>query len=500
MRSLLFLTAASLSLTSAGSFFTSDRILGEEDPKCPGETIDMFYNAYFSVECTSGEECTFDDFVNMGLLLDMIVEDIKGNFTKYREEFINMNICPMPTETAVSDLKDLFLFDDSADLDAETVTPEETSNNNDRLLQSLVELHRRLGRRRYLYRGGGRCRRCKRDNNDRRRGLFSRFLDELTLTDAELAQQEAKEACNYADAAEYSSTTALNGFQSCSDMVEDVEELKSNYDNKTEANEYLQNITELAAKCAIQELEARTAAEEASNWCDQAARYGLKEGQEDAAKAKEARKQASEASDNALEAAKKVLELISRIKTIKLNFKRKVLDENFRKQREELDELIALEKRNAAMMEHEMDEHIRHVDEQLKLSKDNFTIQELKEQKAILRSMKEDKKEKVKKMDKEIARMQEMFEAQLEYEMKEAEILLAMEASNTLNEWLRKWGDYLEHTLPGHLLALYGVNSTGKEGDMGCLVTAPNVTVTIEEKENIEDTYKKVCGFGLPEP
>lgn len=78
--------------------------------------------------------------------------------------------------------------------------------------------------------------------------------------------------------------------------------------------------------------------------------------------------------------------------------------------------------------------------------------------------------------------MKELYEDQLEFQIKEANILLEMEGATDLNEWLSEFASLLAHRLPSLLLEYFGIRHAN-----GCLESEPRVTVTIEEKRRDEE-------------
>jgi hypothetical protein len=151
------------------------------------------------------------------------------------------------------------------------------------------------------------------------------------------------------------------------------------------------------------------------------------------------------------------------------------------------------------MMEEEMENQIHLAEEQLKLTENKVTKKELEQRKGILEKIKLDKEAKFAKMEDEIQKMEEMYKERLEYQIKEANILLAMEGADDVSDWLLNLGDLLEHTIPPRLYELYKLNTEGRRNLQtttkltGCLTAAPNLIVTIQEKESWAETYKSKC-------
>jgi hypothetical protein len=172
----------------------------------------------------------------------------------------------------------------------------------------------------------------------------------------------------------------------------------------------------------------------------------------------------------------------------KTELKKLILQQNFEIQRRELDGLVEAEKTREKIFAREMDEQIALIEDQLRLMQDNSTKAQLEGKKATLERMKIEKKEQSRRMVVTTRRMQKMHQEQLDFQIKEANILLEMEGASNLNEWLSKFADLLEHKLPGLLLEHY--NTTSRDG---CLQTEPLVTVTIEEKDTYAETKNNQC-------
>jgi hypothetical protein len=60
---------------------------------------DLFYNIFFTLNDPNGQataNCTEDDYVIMGLLIQDIVQQIDEDFPQYRNEFIDTSVCAVP--------------------------------------------------------------------------------------------------------------------------------------------------------------------------------------------------------------------------------------------------------------------------------------------------------------------------------------------------------------------------------------------------------------------
>lgn len=118
---------------------------------------ELFYNIFFTLndpKDLATANCTDDDYVIMGLLIQDIVKQIDEDFPKYTNEFIDTSVCAVPA----------WSFGESS-----------KNSGNRTLLEKVGEwTHRRLGS--YTYAAGGRCRRCTSGNW---RALFEEVNDYL---------------------------------------------------------------------------------------------------------------------------------------------------------------------------------------------------------------------------------------------------------------------------------------------------------------------------------
>jgi len=444
------------------------RLVQSDLPECLGGTIDLFYNANFTIECANEiENCTDDDFDHMGLLLEHFVGKIEKDYPSYKQEFINTKVCPIPIAENSTTAEE----GDSAN----DTTPDlrRLGHSNDR---KLVQEKERRRIKRFSYTSGGHCRRCKADKIDRR-------LAASPMSEAELMKEAASEACSHVDTAVFAGSVAQEGFEICDSLVNDIEELALGYNQANVAEQYVEEVRAMHENCKQLEYKARTGAEDTKDWCALATNIAG-----NSMEAEQCAQKAETCSNYAMEAAKNIQSEIGNLRKKKVELKKLILHQNFEIQTRELDALIDAESRNKKILESEMDEQIAQIEDKLRLAQANSTANELEKKKAALEQMKKEQQERSEERAKEIQQMKIMYENLLDFQMKEASILLEMEDATNVNEWLSEFAHLLEHKLPGLLLESY--NTTLNEG---CLETEPIVTVNIEEKETYAETNKNQC-------
>lgn len=163
------------------------RRLPKADNFCPFENASeekLLYNVDIFVEGV-GEGCGEDDLRQIGEILQKVVREVEAGIPEYNYEYMRTVICKMP----------IFEGDES-----------------NRELQT-----RRVGR--YRYRGGGECKRCRKNNNDRR------FLQEAVT--AEDACQMANSAVDGADLAEKAVENAQEAFLALKETVFECPNLRA---------------------------------------------------------------------------------------------------------------------------------------------------------------------------------------------------------------------------------------------------------------------------------
>ena len=119
---------------------------------CPFDEERLYYNIDIYVEATA-HNCDEYDLVGIGDFLQNLVSEIEAEIPEYKNtERMETTVCPVPEEQDVT---------------------RTCSRSNFRSLQEAPQQaqstrKRRAGRKRYTYKGSGRCRRCKANNSDRR--------------------------------------------------------------------------------------------------------------------------------------------------------------------------------------------------------------------------------------------------------------------------------------------------------------------------------------------
>ena len=168
------------------------RLSHENDYICPPEFEEkLYYNMNITIESV-GEGCEeYDLFLNAGDMLQEIVDEIEEQIPENEYETMETTVCPIPIiELARRSLRFT------------------TSN---RLLAS-----RKKGR--YTYKAGGRCRRCRKKNNDRRilQDQLSVIIDTCQMAN------KAANSANLAMMAAKRANTALSDLKAtaleCSDL------------------------------------------------------------------------------------------------------------------------------------------------------------------------------------------------------------------------------------------------------------------------------------------
>jgi hypothetical protein len=430
---------------------------GENLPDCHVDTIDLFFNANFTIESTSEA-----DFVYLGLLLEQIVDELEQEYPSFKQEYIKTSICPVP------------IVENSTTTETNKSTTDVTLDR--RSLKKKKKKKKRRRKKRYSYTSGGRCRRCKSDSTDRR-------LAASPKNQTEMVEEVAREACIHAETAMFAASAARQGFDRCDKLKSDVDKLAQGYKQADVAETYVETLGSMHENCKQFEYMARKAADIAPGWCSLATDYA-----ESRLEAEHCNQEAEKYANDAMEAAKKIQGKIGDMLKKKTELKILILHQNFEIQRRELDGLGEREKAREKIFAREIDEQIALIEDQLGLTQDKSTRAQLEGKKATLERMKIEKKEQSRRMVVATQRMQKMHQEQLDFQIKETNILLEMEGASSLDEWLSKFADLLEHKLPALLLERYNAKSRD-----GCLETEPLVTVTIEEKNTYAETNKNQC-------
>lgn len=452
-------------LTDSSFLRGGHRRLGEPEgkslPDCHGHTIDLFFNANFTIESTSeAENCTDNDFVYLGLLLERIVDELQQEYPSFKQEYIKTSICRVP------------IVENSTTAETDKATNDATLDRRNLKKKK----RKRRPKKRYSYTSGGRCRRCKSDSTDRR-------LAASPKNQTELVEEVARDACIHVETAVFAASAARQGFDRCDKLKSDVDKLAQGYKQADVAETYVETLGSIHESCKQFEYTARKSADIAPGWCSLATVYA-----ESRLEAEHCFQEAEKCSNDAMEAAKKIQGKIGEMLKKKTELKILILHQNFEIQRRELDALGEREKGRTAIFAREMDEKIALIEDKLRLTQEKSTRAQLEDKKATLERMKIEKKEQFHRMTVAIQRMQQFRKEQLDFQIKETNILLEMEGASSLDEWLSKFADLLEHKLPALLLERYNAKSRD-----GCLETEPLVTVTIEEKNTYAETSKNQC-------
>jgi hypothetical protein len=138
----VFLAGLSIAAGSDAPILTHKvrHLIDEGDDFCPYADATqerLLYNIDIQVHGLDG--CGDDDLLKVGTILQKVVEEVEVEIPKYDYEDMQTTICPKPVV--------------------------EAARRGLRLAESNRELAKAA---RYLYKGGGRCRRCRRNNSDRR--------------------------------------------------------------------------------------------------------------------------------------------------------------------------------------------------------------------------------------------------------------------------------------------------------------------------------------------
>jgi len=328
---------------------------------------------------------------------------------------------------------------------------------------------RRRRRKRFTFKSSGLCRTCTTDNKDRRRRIAETI-------DAEEAAEFAKETCDFASNSSFADEVAKKAAINCDKIVGEVENLAKEYNNKTVAETFVDDVEALLVGCKEQETIARNAAKLPPEWCELAT-DAVKEA-EMRSKTQEYRDNAEQNSSDAVAAARRVHELNQEMMRVKINLKKLMLAQNFELQRADIEDLLVKQRADGEAIAQEMDETIAMLQDELKLAEDEITRSALEANQATIEKMKLNRDVQIQKMEQELLRMRDVYEAQLEFQIEEANLLLEMEGATNVSEWLTRFSDLLEHKIPVIILERNN-----------CFVAEPNVTVTIVERPSKAMTY-----------
>jgi hypothetical protein len=409
--------------------------------------------------------CTTTDFIKIGFMIENITAEVEEEYPKFSNEFLDTKVCVVPYVSYDDEGTDITVIDQKQSLppwlrerSLATVTTPTTPNK----------------RGRYTYTSGGRCRFCKKDNNDRR----------VLVTAKPISQKEAAvETCGFAESSGTASEVAQSAVLSSGKVLTEVKQVASGYDVVDVAQEYVKNATEIYKVIKDLSGKVKKPMNAAEDFCDLA-----KAASSNLSQTIMYRSQAEKEFETASSYASKIQDVYKSMIKARLELKKLLLEQSYEIQLKELDDLVSIERTNTEMMEEELDNQIRLAENQLKLTEDKVTTKELQARKETLVKMKKDKEAKIGKMQEEIQKMEFIYKERLEYEINVANILLEMEGAASVSEWLQKFGELLEQTIPRRLYELY---QTSRAKPNGCLSSAPNVTVTIQEKESWTATRNK---------
>ena len=159
-----------------------------DDFVCPYKEEKLYYNIDIFIEGV-GQGCESYDLYNIGELLQIVVDEVEEEIPEYkRAERMETTICPFPEE------EDLRRHLRASSTEAITNLNVTKQGNQPR------ELAKK--RKRYKYRGSGKCRRCRAQNSDRQ-------LQALSVDDA----------CEKADKAAYATSIAVTATKNGEDIV-----------------------------------------------------------------------------------------------------------------------------------------------------------------------------------------------------------------------------------------------------------------------------------------
>ena len=126
-----------------------ERFLAKDDlPSCQGGTDESWFNFEATVDKVS-EDCNSEDSFVIGALVSEVIRQIECSIPEYKDEVFSSELCELPSEYHAS--RNLVLVDE--------------------------QVNRELGGKKWTYKGGGRCLRCRKEQ--RRRSL--RELKEVSV-------------------------------------------------------------------------------------------------------------------------------------------------------------------------------------------------------------------------------------------------------------------------------------------------------------------------------
>jgi len=412
--------------------------------KCPhkGEVkIEEYYNAAFFLDDKDDEalcDCSDSDMILIGEIIRNVTAQVDETFPDYVPEVLEVNteVCILPCVWG------------------------------DNSTETLESSRRKLGRRRrYTFKSGGTCRRCKKSRR-LAADTFKQLRGRRSLADITPAQM-AKEACDFAEISQFAYAESEAFVQRIGDSIERMEESTD--------KDYLKKCSEVEKIAAemIEELENKVKyTMDAENACLEAEDMAEKGNK---TRTEECLKDAKKAAENAM----KGLESLQ-----------KGHDEAKKKQMEAKKELLKAEKEEAKertsqaieKMENELKALLEDIDRQMKEAKDSGDKEHMESLKQVAEVQKEELEYQKKTFEEELKEADK-------YEEKLASLLLSAEFAKDYEEWMKIYKKCLEFVIPKELMASFGQ----KQG--GCINEESDfkVEVTFDVKEDDDDTLEKTC-------
>jgi len=186
---LLLFTLILATESSDVDFLTiSERRDLQDEYVCPyADEERLLYNIEVDIEGV-GEGCETYDLYNIGKMLQDIVDEVEEEIPKYKKrEKMETTICPYPLKEEIRRNLRAVANDESRE-------------------RSLQQPNNRPSKKRYKYRGSGKCRRCRKNNNDRQ-------LQETSFVD---------DTCEKADMATYAASIAAVAVKNSGEIISDI--------------------------------------------------------------------------------------------------------------------------------------------------------------------------------------------------------------------------------------------------------------------------------------
>lgn len=435
-----------------------DLALADELKDCPGNAVDIYYDLYLTIECASDkDDCTFEDFMDMGELLDGIVAEIQGEYITYKQEFLDTMVCPVP---------------------GESVSPRDGRRERDSAYnKSEKDASPRQLKAKFTTEGRGRT--CKKgtapkssDRNTRRPHPSTRSIEAPrngTVYDP------VTDACENAETAVFGGSAAFEGFEQCNHLAMEIKKLAIGLLDEETGENFVQDAAIMLKTCKSLEYKARKAAREAPQICRNA--------KKSAKLARSYAEDAKEYSKKALAAAREIHTENEVMVQKRKELMKMILDQNFGIQRKELMDIEELGKKSQHALEPVVDTQIQMFEDRLFLAESSSERAQLKEKRNTLLQMKEDQAEKLMTIEKGIQKTKAQYEKKLNEQIKDANVLLDIDIADIGDKWLNRFGELLELVVPGRLAERYS----------GCLTTEPKVSVLVQDKSKWTDVVRKKC-------